>query len=49
MFGVPDISEIFGRLDDTTDQMKQLVEGTQKIVELLQEQNEILRGWSQRV
>lgn len=46
---IPGLSEALEKLDTTSEQMVALVSGMNRIAELLEEQNEILRGWSQSV
>ncbi len=43
-FGVPGLHEAMARLDATEEKMTQLVAGIDKVIELLEEQNEILRN-----
>lgn len=41
---LPGLNEALSKLDTTTEQMEKLVEGIEKVVVLLEEQNELFRN-----
>lgn len=43
-FGLPNLNDIMSKVDATAADMAKLVAGMEKIAQLLEEQNEILRG-----